>query len=164
MGANSRIPSITTESCPVQNPISSTGNGAALASLLFTLSLPLGGRAYSALPCAGAPPPQRPLSYNMPRRPGVDIGDGCPTERVSPNHAPPVPEPILLRQNRVTLSSPLYLPPHAQLTDSTVWSGLGPSLLVTCKAQLTETSIPQPVETRTKKMRENVTKMASILC
>ena len=25
----------------------------------------LGGRAYSALPCAGAPPPQRPLSYNL---------------------------------------------------------------------------------------------------
>ena len=24
-----------------------------------------GGRAYSALPCAGAPPPQRPLSYNL---------------------------------------------------------------------------------------------------
>ena len=26
----------------------------------------MGGRAYSALPCAGAPPPQRPLSYNLP--------------------------------------------------------------------------------------------------
>ena len=26
-----------------------------------------GGRAYSALPCAGAPPPQRPLSYNTRR-------------------------------------------------------------------------------------------------
>ena len=35
------------------------------------------GRAYSALPCAGAPPPQRPLSYNMPRRPGVSIATGA---------------------------------------------------------------------------------------
>ncbi len=41
-------------------------------SLLSPHSFPsllafLGGRAYSALPCAGAEPPQRPLSYN-PRR------------------------------------------------------------------------------------------------
>ena len=31
--------------------------------ILSTLSSQLGGRAYSALPCAGAPPPQRPLSF-----------------------------------------------------------------------------------------------------
>ena len=81
-----------------------------LSSLLFTLSSPLGGRAYSALPCAGAPPPQRPPSYNMPRRPGVDIGDRCPVESASPNHVPPVPEPISLRQNCGTLTSPWCLP------------------------------------------------------
>ncbi len=51
----------------------------------------LGGRAYSALPCAGAEPPQRPLSYNMPSGPGVDIGDGCLIESVQPDHVPPVP-------------------------------------------------------------------------
>ena len=50
-----------------------------------------GGRAYSALPCAGAPPPQRPLSYNMPRRPGVDICNRCPIEGISPFRVPPVP-------------------------------------------------------------------------
>ncbi len=60
-------------------------------SLLSTLSSLLGGRAYSALPCAGAPPPQRPLSYNMPHRPGVDIGDRCLIEGVWPTHVPPVP-------------------------------------------------------------------------
>ena len=49
----------------------------------------LGGRAYSALPCAGAPPPQRPLSYNMPRRPGVSIRNMCPAERAPPNHVLP---------------------------------------------------------------------------
>ncbi len=41
------------------------GNDSSLSSLLFTLSsLFLGGRAYSALPCAGAPPPQRPLQQH----------------------------------------------------------------------------------------------------
>ena len=51
----------------------------------------LGGRAYSALPCAGAPPPQRPLSYNIPSRPGVYIRDGCLPERGSPHYVPSAP-------------------------------------------------------------------------
>ena len=73
----------------------------------------------SALPCAGAPPPQRPLSYNMPRRPGVDIRNRCPIESVAPNHVPSVSDPVPLRQNcdplsslLFTLSSPLCLPSH----------------------------------------------------
>ena len=61
-----------------------------LLTPLRSLLAYLGGRAYSALPCAGAPPPQRPLSYNMPRRPGVDIRNRCPVERISPNPVPPV--------------------------------------------------------------------------
>ena len=72
----------------------------------------LGGRAYSALPCAGAPPPQRPLSYNIRRRPGVDIRDGCLIERVRPDRVPPVP------------SDPRRcLPSHPRLTNSTVRPG-----------------------------------------
>jgi len=71
----------------------------------------------------------------MPHRPGVDIGDRCLIEGVQPDHVPPVPEPILLRQNRVTLSSllstlssPLCLPSHPpQPTDSTVRPGPGAS-------------------------------------
>jgi len=78
----------------------------------------LGGRAYSALPCAGAPPPQRPLSYNMPRRPGVDIGDRCLIEGVQPDHVPPVPS-----IPSIGLPSP---PP--QLTDPTVRPSLAPAL------------------------------------
>ena len=64
--------------------------GFSLSSLLFTLSSPLDGRAYSALPCAGAEPPQRPLSYNMPRRPGADIGH-VPNRKNSANPPPASP-------------------------------------------------------------------------
>ena len=92
------------------------------APSLTTDHCSLGGRAYSALPCAGAPPPQRPLSYNMPRQPGVDIPYSCPAERVSPSHVPPIlciprrgpprpcPPPI-----RVTLSFPPQPPVGAGL-------------------------------------------------
>ena len=55
----------------------------------------------------------------MPRRPCAGIRDRCPIERVSPNHTPPVAEPVPLRQNcgtlsslLSTLSSPLCLPSH----------------------------------------------------
>ena len=67
---------------PVSLPNSSSESAASDHWLLTTAVL--GGRAYSALPCAGAPPPQRPRSYNMPRRPGVYIRDGCLPERVRP--------------------------------------------------------------------------------
>ncbi len=70
-----------------------------LLTPLFSLLALLGGRAYSALPCAGAPPPQRPLSLDVPHRPGVNIGDRCLIEGVQPHHVPPVPEPIPLRHN-----------------------------------------------------------------
>ena len=64
--------------------------GFSLSSLLSTLSSPLGGRAYSALPCAGAPPPQRPPSYNIPHRPGAYIGQ-VPIRKNSATPPPPAP-------------------------------------------------------------------------
>ena len=39
----------------------------------------------------GAPPPQRPLSYNIPRRPGADIRNRSLLEGVQPDHVPPGP-------------------------------------------------------------------------
>ena len=74
---------------PVSLPNSSSESAASDHWLLTTAVL--GGRAYSALPCAGAPPPQRPRSYNMPRRPGVYIRDGCLPERGSPHYVPSAP-------------------------------------------------------------------------
>ena len=67
------------------------GRCSPLLTPLHSLLAFLGGRAYSALPCAGAPPPQRPPSYNMPRRPCADIRVWCPFERVSSTQIPPVP-------------------------------------------------------------------------
>ena len=68
----------------------------------------------------------------MPRRPGADIRNGCPVESVSPDHVPPVPDPISLRQNLGTLSSPLCLPWTPQINGLAVKARLGgrpPSLL-----------------------------------
>ena len=101
-------------------PHASDSSGAAPVSRLtlrqrkrqFSLLVLLGGRAYSALPCAGAPPPQRPLSYNMPRRPRVYVRNGCPVERVSPNHGPPVLRiPRRCRPCACPLPSPFSGPP-----------------------------------------------------
>ena len=91
IGANFRISQEALKLPSVPAPFSGRPNGVTLSSLLSLLSSLLGGRAYSALPCAGAPPPQRPRSYNLPRRPGIDIGNRCPIERVSPKHLPPAP-------------------------------------------------------------------------
>ena len=90
MGMNRRIPLEETRSRAVHVSIPGKRSGVSLSSLLSTLSSHLGGRAYSALPCAGAPPPQRPLSYNIPPRPGVEIGDRCLFDGVQPDHVPPV--------------------------------------------------------------------------
>ena len=105
-------------------------------SLLSTLSSAfLGGRAYSALPCAGAPPPQRPPPTTCLADLVSIFVTGAHSKDLPQTTSPQVPEPISLRQYcrtfsslLSTLSSPLCLPSHAQLTDSTVRPGLGPAL------------------------------------
>ena len=100
IGANFRISLAATKPRSVSVPVLDTGR-------VGTHSSPLASRLWavgpSALPCAGAPPPQRPRSYNLPRRPGVDINDRWPIEGVSPDHC--THASLLL-----TLSSPLCLP------------------------------------------------------
>ena len=45
----------------------------------------------SGPPLCERSPPATPPSYNISRRPGLDIDDRCPIEGVSPNHVPPGP-------------------------------------------------------------------------
>ena len=117
--ANFPVPRVATALPSVPTPFSGRPNGVTLSSLLSTPSLLLGGRAFSALPCAGAPPPQRPPSYNMPRRPGVSIRNRCPVERVSPNHVPPV---LCIPRRRRPCAYPV-----PQSTDQLARPGLTPA-------------------------------------
>ena len=90
---------------------------------LFPLSSPLSPRLWavrpSALPCAGAPPPQRPPSYNMPQRPGVDIGVRYQSKVFRQTTSRQSPSQSHSDKTTYPLTSPLCLPCPAPKLDCT---------------------------------------------